>query len=427
MSDHSEVEAVPASQDTKPAGGRRFEPFRFIHAGDFRLNEPLTGLSELPTDMKNTLASAPYIAAERLFDTAISERVAFMVLSGNLVDLDFGGPRAIAFLLSQFERLAQRDIQVFWCGGQLDLMDRWPTSIPMPDNVHTFPSTLVDTQVVKNGQGKTLATILGGAYDPHRTSLRDFQATHAEGFPIGLTCGEFEPARLAGQAIRYWALGGRDKRHMSGQGPVAYSYPGVPQAKSASCPGPHGGILVSVENSGQIRTQAIDIEVARWMELSINVSESVKLDALKDLLADRALQVISKLPDANLLVHWKIATTGDYSPQFRQQENRKTLIHWLRHEFGGSPGMWTVDVTMTSSQSIPKIWYEEDTILGDFLREVSRFRNDAELPLNLQTYDPIQEDIENVGRLSKLRKGHRDLLLDEVVLEGIERLGGNEA
>jgi len=404
---------------------RRIEPFRFIHASDFQLHRPLVGLSDLPANIKETLASSAYRAAERVFDAAISERVAFVLLSGNLVDLEYGGPRAIAFLLGQFERLAQRKIKVFWCGGESDLLDRWPTAIELPENVRLFPSTLVDSAVVREGD-RVLATIFGAACDPHRSSLKDFRVERAEGLPIGMTCGSMDLSKVAGQGIRYWAMGGKAKRDIQNQPNVILAYPGSVQGRDHKAVGPQGALLVSVEAGGQIRTQGLDCDVARWMNLSLSVAETVKQDGLKDLLADRALQVVSKMPDANLLVHWHIATTGEYSTEFRKQENRDSLLKWLRHEFGSSPGLWSVDLTFSATQNVPKVWYEEDTILGDFLREVSRYSSNETLPINLYGYAGDEDELEGIGRLTKIEPEKRQEMLDAVLLEGIERLGGNE-
>ena len=93
---------------------------KFLHASDLHLDRPVTGLAEIPGHLKETLANAPYAAAERLFDRAINERVDFVLLAGDVVDLDQGGPRCAAFLLGQFERLADKNIHVYWCGGGVD-------------------------------------------------------------------------------------------------------------------------------------------------------------------------------------------------------------------------------------------------------------------------------------------------------------------
>ena len=84
------------------------EAVKFIHASDFHLDQSMRGLAELPTHLKTVLANAPYNAAEKVFDLAIAERVDFVLLAGDLYDMDKSGPRAPAFLLSQFNRLAEK-------------------------------------------------------------------------------------------------------------------------------------------------------------------------------------------------------------------------------------------------------------------------------------------------------------------------------
>ena len=411
-----------------PGGGGgsvRGEAFRFLHGSDFLLHRPLQGVAEYPPAWQSVLASSAYHSAVRFFDAAIAERVSFVLLSGNIVDLDFGGPRAIAFLLSQFERLGQRGIEVFWCGGQHDHLERWPTAIELPPNVRLFPSTLVDTATVRR-QGKLLATIYGAAHDPHRSSLKDFQAGVQVGFPIGLTQGSYEALRLAGHGIRYWALGGKLGRDLVTQPGQTVAYPGTHQGRESSAQGPHGAILVSVEADGQVRTQAVECDSVRWLNLSLSVAESVHMDALKDLLADRALQMTSKLPDQHLLVDWHIATTGDYSAEFRREENHAKLLKWLRHEFGSSPGLWSVSLSFSAPQNLPKGWQTEDTILGDYLREVARYRQESKLPFHFAHYAGGHDEIEGVTRLTRMDVAARDVVLDAALLSGIERLGGNQ-
>lgn len=407
-----------------PTAGR-WEPFRFLHASDLLLHRPLQGIAEFPAAWQSVLASAAYHSAIRLFDAAIAERVSFVLLSGNVVDLDYGGPRAIAFLLSQFERLGQRGIEVYWCGGEQDHLERWPTAIELPPNVRLFPSTLVDSATVRR-QGKPLATIYGAASDPHRSSMKEFQAGANVGFPIGLTHGSCESQRLAGHGVRYWALGGKVNRELVTQPGQIVAYPGSHLGRDSTAAGPHGAILVSVESDGQVRTQSIDCDSVRWLNISLSVAESVHVDALKDLLADRALQMTSKLPDQHLLVDWRIATTGDYSAEFRREENHSKLLKWLRHEFSSSPGLWSVSLTFSAPQNLPKGWQSEDTILGDYLREVARYRQDTKLPFHLAHYAGGQDEIEGVTRLTRLDAAARESVLDAALLAGIERLGGNQ-
>src|SRR5207302_4126255 len=93
--------------------------FRFLHAAGFALDQPLAGLAEFPEALIELALDAPFIAAQRVFDTAIEERVDFVVLSGDLVDLAHLSPRSIAFLVQNFQRLAEHKIALYWAGGRL--------------------------------------------------------------------------------------------------------------------------------------------------------------------------------------------------------------------------------------------------------------------------------------------------------------------
>ena len=72
-------------------------PIKFIHSSDFHLDQSIKGLTELSPHLVETLANAPYIAAQKVFDLAIAERVDFLLLSGDLYDSESGSARASAF------------------------------------------------------------------------------------------------------------------------------------------------------------------------------------------------------------------------------------------------------------------------------------------------------------------------------------------
>ena len=89
-------------------------PFRFLHASDFHLEQPLGGLSQVPDHLRDVLIDAPYIAAERVFETALSEDVDFVILAGDVLHPQRSGPRCIELLRRHLLRLAERNISVYW-------------------------------------------------------------------------------------------------------------------------------------------------------------------------------------------------------------------------------------------------------------------------------------------------------------------------
>ena len=117
--------------------------FRFIHASDFRLEEPVDGLASLPERYDEAILDAPRRSAERVFDAALKEKVDFVVLSGNLLSARDTGPQGVLFLIEQFERLNAAKIPVYWAAGLSDSPDVFPSAFRLPANVHVFPVGVV--------------------------------------------------------------------------------------------------------------------------------------------------------------------------------------------------------------------------------------------------------------------------------------------
>ena len=106
--------------------------------------------------------------------------------------------------------------------------------------------------------------------------------------------------------------------------------------------------------------------------------------------------------DRPLLIHWRIEASGKMGAALRHGGLDKELIDWLNQSFGRStPAVWTVELQTRVTENLPAAWYEEDTILGDFLRSVRRMQADNE-PLDLEEF---LED-----------RSQADALADEAVL-----------
>ena len=67
--------------------------FRFLHASDFHLDQPLGGVIDVPEHLRDPFIDAPYQAASRVFDAAISERVDFVVVAGDILHPPTATPR----------------------------------------------------------------------------------------------------------------------------------------------------------------------------------------------------------------------------------------------------------------------------------------------------------------------------------------------
>ena len=62
--------------------------FRFIHAADIHLDSPLRGLDQDETAPKERIRNATRVALKNLVDSALEEKVDFMVIAGDIYDGD---------------------------------------------------------------------------------------------------------------------------------------------------------------------------------------------------------------------------------------------------------------------------------------------------------------------------------------------------
>ncbi len=400
---------------------------KFLHASDLHLDEPISGLPEIPAHLKKVLANAPYVAAERLFDRAIAEKVDFVLLAGDVVNLDHGGPRSAAFLLAQFERLLEKGIRVYWCGGSVDQPDRWPAAISLPENLLVFPSTMIE-HAVHQRNGRAIATICGAGHESRKRNPADFRCESDAPFPVALLHGELDTTTMTGQNIRYWALGGRHRQTTIDKTGSLAVFSGTTQSRCPEESGACGCMMATVDDAGRVKVSEIEIDVVRWSSQKITVAENASLENLKSALAERCSKIRLDAADRLMLVQWTVSATGEFNPRLRNAALQAELLAWLRTEYGMTGhGIWTTRLQFDPPESLPADWYEEDTILGDYLRATSRYQGDSSMAFSLADYLPTAGiDEEARVELSRVSPQRREQLLQRMVLAGIEYLSPRE-
>ena len=260
--------------------------FRFLHASDFRLELPVLGVTHIPDHLRDALVDAPYRAALAVFDAAVSERVDFVVLSGNIIHPHGAGPLGVHFLQEQFERLSRERIAVYWSCGPADRTDLWPTAVPLPSNVHVFSADRI-ASIGHRRDNQTIVTIQGcGHRDSHIIRAAEFTGDQQR-FSIAVTYGAGDPKALCASGISYWALGGRHDRHTLFTSPHIAQYSGSPQGRSPDEVDVHGCTLVDVDEAGLVSRQMIPTDVIRWHTEHIELPDHMDRQGLLRLLRDR--------------------------------------------------------------------------------------------------------------------------------------------
>jgi DNA repair protein SbcD/Mre11 len=403
------------------------QPFRFLHASDLHLDQPPRGLTEVPDHLRAALVDAPYRAAERIFDAAIREHVDFLVLAGDVTDPLMAGPRALVFLTEQFERLGAADITTYWATGRSDHFERWP-QLAWPDRVIRFPPGR-PLRVVHHKQGTPLVEILGTSSEQRRRIRTD--DFHPEGgglMTVVVAYGSTDAESVARQGVHYWALGGEHQRRSLISGPVTAHYCGTPQGRRPQESGPRGCTLVQVDLTQRVRSTFIPTDVVRYQLERVAVNESTTRPQLQQILDERTRELLSDPFGPELLVQWSILGSRKIAAELTRGTLGVDLSSELRAAHGQRrPAAWTVSIDAEPAGPVADDRYEEQTVLGEFLRTVRHYVDHPDDPIDLHSYLHDRHAKGHVGSAVALDDpALRRRVLAEVARLGVDLLGPEE-
>lgn len=402
-------------------------PLRFVHASDFHLESPLGGVAEVPTELRDLYLDAPYQAARQVFETALAEKCDALLLSGDLINCDLAGPRAVVFLREQFQRLADHDIPIYWACGQADPPDTWPACAKLPSNVHIFPVGRVEhIDVVRDGN--TIARIQGISRAPglpyndsgfHRDALGLFT--------VGVAYGTSAGPGMEGDRVDYMALGGQHERETVDRLPGIAHYCGTPQGRGPSEAGPKGCTVVHVDDAGNVATHFVATDAVRWITEEVEITAGTDEDALLLQIEERIGKLRTKHAGSELLITWHINGRGGVLNHIRTGGISDKMVEVLRERFGVQrPRAWTVAMECDSPLDVPQEWIDEETIMGDLLRDFRKLEQDPSIDLALEEFLPHEFRETQFAQVAVVAPTERARLLWAASKLGVDLMDGEE-
>jgi hypothetical protein len=114
-----------------------FEPQRFIHAANVRLDVPVSvqTTEKLTDELRFAFEDATLYAFDEVIEVCIKRDVDFLLLSGNIFIEADRSLRARLRLLKGFHRLDEQNIHVFVLPGDADPPEAWRAIPELPENV----------------------------------------------------------------------------------------------------------------------------------------------------------------------------------------------------------------------------------------------------------------------------------------------------
>jgi DNA repair exonuclease SbcCD nuclease subunit len=280
-------------------------------------------------------------ALENLVELALGEKVAFVVIVGDLYDGDWPDYNTGLFFGKQMARLRDGGIPVVMIRGNHDAANKMTKDLRLVDNV-TVLSTHEAQTVLLEDQGVAIHGRSFPTREVKENLARSYPPRRGGYFNLGLlhTCVDgreghepYAPCTLADLRAReysYWALGHIHHREVLHEGDPWVVFPGNLQGRHAREPGPKGCVLVTVDDHHEVvSAEPRWLDVVRWETRRLDASGARDGDevvarfrnGLAPLLAacdDRLLALRVEVHGATSAHAALAARAGHWTNEFRQ-------------------------------------------------------------------------------------------------------------
>jgi len=288
---------------------------KFIHTADIQLDSPLRGLARYEGAPVEQMQSATRRSFLNLIELACRERVDFVLLVGDLYDVDWKDYNTGLFFNQQMSRLREANIPVFMVLGNHDAGNTITRQLRLPDNVTEFSYQKPETQILEH-----LGVAIHGQSFANKAITDDLSTTYPNALPGYFNIGllhtslngraghdNYAPCTLPGllsHGYDYWALGHVHKREILHEKPwIVFS--GNLQGRHARETGPKGCTLVKVENR-HTTLKFVPMDVLRWKICRLDMSDVTVADEVLERTRWAVTQAMQTAEDKPLAMRFVI-------------------------------------------------------------------------------------------------------------------------
>lgn len=354
---------------------------RFLHAADLHIDSPFRGLDRYEGAPVDDVRGATRRAFENLIATALRERVALVVIGGDLYDGDWPDHNTGLFFVKGVTQLAEEGIPVAIVRGNHDAASKLTKSLRLPRNVHLLadakPETVVLDQigVAIHGQSFVTPAVLDDLASAYPAPIPDcfnigLLHTSLNGRPGHDNYAPTTLSVLQGKGYDYWALGHVHAAEIVSREPWVV-YPGNTQGRHIRESGAKGCSLVSVENGVVLDHRTIALDVMRWDTLLLDIAALPDLDSLLDAATVEIRRRLAQSDGRTLALRVRIAGSGPLhrmlaaQPETVEQQLRSAGIE------ASNAQVWIEKVELTTHPQLDLDRIaERDDPLGLLVREL---------------------------------------------------------
>ena len=290
---------------------------KFIHAADIHLDSPLIRLSYHEGAPVDELRQATRQALNNLVALAITEKVNFVLISGDLYDGDWKDYNTGLYFVSQMSKLREAHIPVYIISGNHDAASKITRTIRFPEGTHVFPKNEPSTLIVKNLDVAIHGQSFASPAVTQNLSL-NYPAPIPGNFNIGMlhTCATgreghepYAPCTVEDLQLKgydYWALGHVHQREILSHDPLIV-FPGNTQGRNIRETGAKGCMLVTVDEKGRPSADFKSLDVIRWIRVPVDASGAGSGNGVVDLVSENMERILGENSGMPLIARVEIA------------------------------------------------------------------------------------------------------------------------
>jgi len=388
--------------------------FRFIHTADLHLDSPFKGLTHIPNHHYKQMRNSTFFAFQQIIQYCLDYQVDFLLISGDVYDLQDHSLKAQVYFLNGLEKLNENGIQVYVVHGNHDAVDQLKSWLNWPENVHFFSSDHVEVKSYRK-QNKEVARIFGRSY-PTRAFKENIVDQYkadktADVFQIGLLHTNvdgnsehdvYAPSslkELLDSAMDYWALGHIHKKQLLSKRYPTVVYPGNPQGRHMKETGIKSCVLVEVENKEVSNITWLPTSQIVWEKVAVNLEKAENLHEVLHLIQSELDQLRANIKVPSIV---RVFLTGNTKlhHELSQGESLEN-IQMIVNDVYSKEDVWTwiesVVLATRSYAGIEEI-LQRDDFLAEFYRQLHRFKDQLdeddwmkEMPLEIAHHRGVRK------------------------------------
>jgi exonuclease SbcD len=415
--------------------------FTFLHVADIHLDSPLLGLARYEGVPVDEVRLATRTALINLVDLAIEEAVSFVVIAGDIYDGDWPHFGTGLFFCAQMGRLEKAGIEVFLLYGNHDAQSVLTKKLPLPPNVHSFPSNKAKTFIhqatgaVLHGRSyrdRDTRDNLAIQYPPPtidafnigvlHTALSGGRPPHASYAPCSL-------AELAAKGYQYWALGHVHEFEVVSDSPYVV-FPGNLQGRSVRECGPKGAVIVTVKDDAVAKPpKHFSLDSVRWALIHVDVTGTTNETELHSRIRESLESAVEMEGEGRSLVA-RVTLTGTTRLHGWLTERRDQVQNDIRAiAVSISDGLWIEKIALKTI-AVAQVSASGSTVLDELSGLLAAGSEHLELRLTLEA--DLAEFLARVPSelasenelLASVSQGDHQALLESATTALITRLDG---